>query len=62
MSTPNPLLNISDLPPFDQIQPDQVISAVDQLLAENRSTVETTLKAVEASGNQTWQQLITPLE
>lgn len=62
MSTPNPLLNISDLPPFDKIQPDQVTPALEQLLTENRATVEATLKAAQATAKPTWQQLITPLE
>lgn len=62
MTSSNPLLKITDLPPFDKILPEHVVPALEQLLAENRSTVETTLKAVEASGNPTWQQLITPLE
>jgi len=62
MTSSNPLLNITDLPPFDQIQPNQIIPALDQLLTENRSTVEATLKTAQNTSNPTWQQLITPLE
>lgn len=62
MSVSNPLLNITDLPPFDKIQPEHVTAALTTLLAKNKATVETTLKAAQASSNLTWQQLITPLE
>ena len=47
MPASNPLLNISDLPPFNKIQPDQVIPALEQLLKDNRTTVEATLKAAK---------------
>ena len=62
MSASNPLLNITDLPPFDKIQPEQVIAALTTLLAENQATVEATLQTAQASSNPTWQTLITPLE
>lgn len=62
MPASNPLLNISDLPPFNKIQPDQVIPALEQLLKDNRTTVEATLKAAKNTSQPTWQQLITPLE
>ena len=62
MNASNPLLNITDLPPFDKIQPEHIVPALEQLLADNRATVEATLKAAQASSSPTWQQLITPLE
>jgi len=62
MTSSNPLLNITDLPPFNKIKPEQVTPALESLLTENKATVEATLKAAQASNNPTWQQLITPLE
>jgi oligopeptidase A len=40
MTTPNPLLDFSDLPLFDRIQPDHVGSAVDVLLAQAETALE----------------------
>ena len=39
-TTPNPLLDFSDLPRFDQIQPEHVKPAITQLLAEGRVLIE----------------------
>ncbi|GLR63417.1 oligopeptidase A [Marinospirillum insulare] len=62
MTASNPLLNITDLPAFDKIQPEHIVPALDQLLDENKATVEATLKAALANNNLTWSSLITPLE
>ncbi len=55
----NPLLEIEGLPPFSQIQPDQVVPAITQILAENRARVaELTADGVPA----TWSDFVEPLE
>lgn len=54
----NPLLNGSGLPPFGEITPDQVIPAMNQLLAE----LEQKLTILEANVQPTWQGLVEPLE
>ncbi|MBE0507032.1 MAG: oligopeptidase A [Marinospirillum sp.] len=58
MTTSNPLLHITDLPPFEQITPDQVEPALDQLLSNNREAVAAALKTPRPS----WQTIITPLD
>jgi len=58
MSTHNPLLNITDLPAFDQITPEQVEPALDQLLAANREAVEEVL----TQANPDWQSSMEPLD
>ena len=40
----NPLLDFTDLPHFDQIQPDQVAPAIDTLLADANAALETVTK------------------
>ena len=37
----NPLLDFSDLPVFDQIRPEHVVTAMDQLLADAGAALET---------------------
>ena len=54
----NPLLDLSDLPKFSEIQPEHVEPAVDQVLAENRAALDELLKMPEAS----WQNVAEPLE
>jgi oligopeptidase A len=54
----NPLLVGQGLPPFDRIQPEQVVPAVNQLLAE----LEQALTQLELSAVPTWQGLVEPLE
>ncbi|MFM7426283.1 MAG: M3 family metallopeptidase, partial [Elainella sp.] len=46
------------LPPFEQIQPDQVVPAITQLLQD----LEADLSRLEASLVPTWEGLVTPLE
>ncbi|WP_333876638.1 oligopeptidase A [Methylobacter sp.] len=55
----NPLLTNSTLPLFSQIKPEHVVPAIDQLLAEARSSVEQHLQSTQ---NYTWKNLIEPLE
>ncbi|MGZ5059820.1 MAG: oligopeptidase A [Methylobacter sp.] len=55
----NPLLANSTLPMFSQIKPEHIVPAIDQLLAEARSSVEQHLQATQ---NYTWENLIAPLE
>ena len=53
----NPLLDFSGLPRFGELKPDHITPAVDQLLAEGRSTVE----RVTASP-VTWDAFVAPVE
>jgi oligopeptidase A len=55
----NPLLANTELPLFSQIQPEHVVPAIDQLLAEARATVESCLNAAD---RYTWKNLIEPIE
>ncbi len=56
---PNPLLEMTDLPPFGAIKPEHVEPAVDVVLAENRAEVERLLSAGESCS---WGSLVAPLE
>jgi oligopeptidase A len=56
----NPLLDFSGLPRFDEIKPEHVSPAIDQLLEENRQLLDK-LTAGE-SGAATWSGFVTPLE
>ena len=55
----NPLLQNHLLPPFSEIKPEQVEPAIDQLLADCRTTVDNVL-----TGNDSpdWNNLVVPLE
>jgi len=55
----NPLLANATLPMFSQIKPEHIVPAIDQLLAEARSSVEQHLQATQ---QYTWKNLIEPLE
>ena len=55
----NPLLQFTGLPPFQQIKPEYIEPAINQLLAENRALVERLLRENE---HYTWDNLIQPLE
>ncbi|HXA46789.1 MAG TPA: M3 family metallopeptidase [Burkholderiaceae bacterium] len=55
----NPLLDFSDLPRFDAIQPEHITPAVDTLLAQGRAVVA----ALEAASTPTsWASVVEPLE
>ncbi|OKH22364.1 peptidase M3 [Hydrococcus rivularis NIES-593] len=53
----NPLLIGKGLPPFDKIQPEHIVPAMTQLLAE----LETELANLEANVTPTWSGLVEPL-
>ena len=55
----NPLLTMDSLPPFSQIQPDQVQAAVTQAIADCKQKIEDVLAQKEP---HTWDSLIAPLE
>ncbi|MBH8564943.1 M3 family metallopeptidase, partial [Nostoc sp. CENA67] len=54
----NPLLKGSGLPPFTEIQPDQVVPAFNQLLTE----LDQQLTTLEANIQPTWSGLVEPLD
>lgn len=55
----NPLLTIDSLPPFSQIQPEQVQPAVTQAIADCKQKIADVLAKQEP---RTWDSLIAPLE
>ncbi|WP_342059751.1 oligopeptidase A [Aeromonas sp. OTU364] len=55
----NPLLTMDSLPPFSQIQPDQVQPAVTQAIADCKQKIADVLAQKE---HHTWDSLIAPLE
>lgn len=55
----NPLLEMTDLPPFSAIRPEHVEPAIDELLARNRARLQ---ELLEANATYTWDNLISPLE
>ena len=54
----NPLLDFSGLPHFDEIRPEHIVPAIDQLLAE----AETAVKTAEAVAPVTWETFVVPLD
>ncbi|EPC00192.1 oligopeptidase A [Litchfieldella anticariensis FP35 = DSM 16096] len=57
----NPLLETHTLPPFGEIQPDQVVPAIERLIEDNRAAVE----RLAEQANQappSWESLAAPLE
>jgi oligopeptidase A len=58
-TTSNPLLDFSGLPRFDQIRPEHVTPAIDQLIGE-ASAVVSRLEA--PIGQVTWDNFVVPLE
>lgn len=55
----NPLLLNSELPLFSKIKPEHVVPAIDQLLAEAKTTVE---KCIADNQEYTWDNLVDPIE
>ncbi len=55
----NPLLQDFELPAFSKIQPQHVIPAIDQLLANARAVVQ---QCLHNNSDYTWQNLIEPIE
>ncbi|HER35404.1 MAG: oligopeptidase A [Halothiobacillaceae bacterium] len=55
----NPLLDTPDLPAFDRIAPEHVEPAIEQILSDNRATIDTRL----AQGAPfTWDNFVAPME
>jgi len=57
----HPLLDSHALPPFAEIEPDQVVPAIEELLADNRAAIETLVADAERE-TPTWESLAAPLE
>jgi len=55
----NPLLDTSALPRFDEISPDDVLPAIEQLIANNRKQLDTLL---EANSSPSFESLVVPIE
>ncbi|MEZ0288276.1 MAG: oligopeptidase A, partial [Methylophilus sp.] len=58
MST-NPLLIFSGLPKFNQIQPEHVSPAIEQLISEGRALVEQLATSTEQAS---WKNFVQPIE
>ncbi len=54
----NVLLSFTDLPPFSKITPDQVVPAIDEMLAHNRALVDKLLGDVR---DPNWDNFVQPL-
>ena len=59
--TRHPLLDSHVLPPFAEIEPDQVVPAIEELLADNRAAIEALVADAERE-TPTWESLAAPLE
>lgn len=59
MSTENPLLTMTGLPPFQHIKPEHVEPALKILIQSNREQLE---KLLKENDHYTWDNLIQPLE
>ncbi len=59
MTMHNPLLDMQDLPPFCALRPEHMEPAIDAVLDDNRTRLETLLAANEPG---TWDSLMQPLE
>ena len=59
MSTENPLLAMTGLPPFKHIKPEHVEPALDEVIKHNREQLQKLLKENE---HYTWDNLIQPLD
>jgi oligopeptidase A len=55
----NPLLSITDLPPFSQIKPEHVKPAVEQAIEACRKKIE---QVLEGNDTPTWDNLVAPIE
>jgi oligopeptidase A len=56
---PNPLLNLTDLPPFGAIKPEHVEPAIEQILADNRAAIK---RLLTDNPEPSWDTLMRPLE
>ena len=59
MTNDNPLLHLTDLPPFSAIKPEHVEPAIDQILTDNRAAIEALLNSDEPTS---WNSIMQPLE
>ena len=59
IASPNPLLDFSDLPRFDLIDPSHVGPAIDVLLEQSRAVIA---KLEAPSADVTWEGFVEPLE
>lgn len=59
MSTENPLLSMTGLPPFRHIKPEHIEPALREMIKSNREQIQNLLKA---NTHYTWQNFIQPLE
>lgn len=55
----NPLLNLTDLPPFGAIKPEHVEPAIDQILTDNRAAIDDLLNSDTPAS---WDSIMRPLE
>lgn len=64
VSSANPLLNITDLPPFGAFNPADIQPAMQELLAHNKQLVTQLTANLDATNldNLSWGNFITPLE
>ena len=58
----NPLLYKSGLPPFDQIKPEHVVSAVQDVLASANAKFDQVEASLTPSFLPTWDNLLEPLD
>ncbi len=56
--TINPLLDFRDLPRFDEVRPEHVLPAIDQLIDQ----AEAAVKAAESVSSLSWETFVTPLD
>ncbi|MBU2864301.1 M3 family metallopeptidase [Reinekea forsetii] len=59
MTTPNPLLENHELPPFEQFKPEQIEPAITQLIDDGKNLIN---KLTENASNATWANTIDPID
>ena len=55
----NPLLEMSELPPFSKIKPEHIEPAIDSVLSDSRQQIQNLL---DSNTQYTWSNLIQPME
>lgn len=62
-STQNPLLDVSGLPPFEEIKSEHVVPAIESLINDNQLALENLLASLQSSSQQpTWENLVEKFE